>query len=131
MIEILIADDHRVFREGIASILDEVEDLTVIGEASNGEEVMTLLDSLTPNVILMDITMGQSSGIPYTKLVKEKFPHIAVLALSMHGESAYIVKMLEAGATGYLLKDAGKLELIRAIRTVAEGNTYFSKQVNV
>ena len=130
MISILIADDHKVFRDGITSILGEVEDINIIGEANDGREVMDQLETLEPDVILMDITMGETNGIDTTKLVKQKFPFIKVLVLSMHGESAYIVKMLEAGASGYLLKDAGKYEMIRAIRTVAEGNTYYSQRVS-
>ena len=130
MISILIADDHKVFRDGITSILGEVEDINIIGEANDGREVMDQLETLEPDVILMDITMGETNGIDTTKLVKQKFPFIKVLVLSMHGESAYIVKMLEAGASGYLLKDAGKDEMIRAIRTVAEGNTYYSQRVS-
>ena len=130
MINLLIADDHKVFRDGIISILGEVEDVNILGEASNGREVLLQLEKLTPDVILMDITMGDTNGIDTTKVVKQKYPLSKVLVLSMHGESAYIVKMLEAGASGYLLKDAGKDEMIRAIRTVAEGNTYYSQRVS-
>ena len=130
MIDILIADDHKVFRDGITSILGEVEDINIIGEANDGREVINHLESINPDVILMDISMGETNGIDTTKLVKQKFPSLKVLVLSMHGESAYIVKMLEAGASGYLLKDAGKDEMIRAIRTVAEGNTYYSQRVS-
>ena len=130
MINILIADDHKVFRDGIISILGEVPDMNIIGEASDGREVLSQLEGLAPDVILMDITMGESNGIDTTKIVKQRYPLIKVLVLSMHGESAYIVKMLEAGASGYLLKDAGKDEMIRAIRTVAEGNTYYSHRVS-
>jgi DNA-binding NarL/FixJ family response regulator len=130
MIEILIADDHKVFRDGIISILEDVEDITVIGEANDGREVLERLEEVQPDVILMDITMGNTNGIEATELVKNKYPHIKVLVLSMHEEIGYIVKMLEVGASGYLLKDAGQEEMIRAIRTVAEGNTYYSQKVS-
>ncbi len=130
MITVLIADDHEVFRDGIISILEDVEDITVIAEANNGREVMTELQKLQPNIILMDISMGDAGGIETTKLVRKEYPEIKVLVLSMHSESGYIVKMLEAGASGYLLKDAGKEEMIRAIRTVAEGDTYYSQKVS-
>ena len=130
MIKVLIADDHKVFREGIISILEDVEDISVSAEANDGREVLEKLKSQQPEVILMDITMGDTNGIETTRLVLKDYPGIKVLVLSMHAERAYIVKMLEAGASGYLLKDAGKEEMIRAIRTVAQGNTYFSQQVS-
>ncbi len=130
MITVLIADDHKVFRDGIISILEDVEDIDVIAEANDGREVMTILKEIQPQVILMDITMGDANGIDTSKLVIKEYPEIKILVLSMHSESGYIVKMLEAGASGYLLKDAGKEEMIRAIRTVAEGNTYYSKKVS-
>lgn len=130
MIKILIADDHKVFREGIISILEDIADITVIAEAGDGREVMEQLKEVQPDIILMDITMGDTNGIDTTKLVKETYPAIKVLALSMHSESGYIVKMLEVGASGYLLKDAGKEEMENAIRVIAKGNTYYSQQVS-
>ncbi len=130
MIEIMIADDHRVFREGIVSILENTGEIKVIAQAQDGKEVMEKLQKVQPKLILMDISMGQAGGIETTKLVKEQYPDIKVLVLSMHSESSYIVKMLEAGASGYLLKDAGSSELINAIKAVAEGHTYFSSQVS-
>jgi DNA-binding NarL/FixJ family response regulator len=130
MIQILIADDHKVFRDGIISILEDVEGIKVVGEAGDGREVMRLIPEALPDLILMDITMGDTNGIQTTRLVKEKYPGIKVLVLSMHSESAYIVKMLEAGASGYLLKDAGSTEMINAIKTVASGDTYYSSQVS-
>jgi DNA-binding NarL/FixJ family response regulator len=130
MIKILIADDHKVFRDGIISILDDVEDITVIAEANDGRQVLEQLKSHQPNVILMDISMGDANGIDSTKLVRQQYPDIKVLVLSMHAESGYIIKMLEAGASGYLLKDAGKEEMIRAIRTVVNGDTYYSEKVS-
>lgn len=130
MITILIADDHKVFRDGIISILEDIEDIAVIGEASDGRAALEMLREVQPQIILMDISMGHTSGIETTRQVRADFPAVKVLVLSMHSESAYIVKMLEAGASGYLLKDAGKEEMIRAIRTVAEGNTYYSNRVS-
>jgi DNA-binding NarL/FixJ family response regulator len=130
MIKVLIADDHKVFRDGIISILEKEEDIDVVGEAGDGREVMDLLDKVQPDVILMDIAMGNAGGIEASNLIKTQFPKIKILALSMHNESTYIVKMLEAGAKGYLLKDAGGKEMIRAIRVVNEGNTYYSGEVS-
>ena len=130
MIKVLIADDHKVFRDGIISILEGEEDIEVVGEAGNGREVMELLTKVQPDVILMDISMGDAGGIEASGLIQKQFPKIKILALSMHHESTYIVKMLEAGAKGYLLKDAGGKEMIRAIRVVNEGNTYYSGEVS-
>lgn len=128
MIEIMVADDHRVFREGIVSILENSGEIKVIAQARDGKEVMEKLKSCQPSIILMDISMGGAGGIETTRLVREQYPDIKVLVLSMHSESSYIVKMLEAGASGYLLKDTGSAELINAIKAVAGGNTYFSSQ---
>ncbi|MCB9291946.1 MAG: response regulator transcription factor [Lewinellaceae bacterium] len=130
MIEIMIADDHRVFREGIVSILENTGEIRVIAQAQDGKEVMEKLRKARPELILMDISMGEAGGIETTRLVKEQYPEIKVLVLSMHSESSYIVRMLEAGASGYLLKDAGSAELINAIKAVAQGHTYFSSQVS-
>lgn len=130
MIDLIIADDHKVFREGIVALLQQVPGMRVIGEASSGEEVLQLLETRQPQVILMDISMGSSSGIETTHQLKALYPDIQVLVLSMHQEGGYIVKMIEAGANGYLLKDVGKEEMVNAIRQVAAGETYFSGKVS-
>lgn len=126
----MIADDHRVFREGIVSILENTGEIRVVAQAQDGKEVMEKLRKARPELILMDISMGEAGGIETTRLVKEQYPEIKILVLSMHSESSYIVRMLEAGASGYLLKDAGSAELVNAIKAVAEGHTYFSSQVS-
>jgi DNA-binding NarL/FixJ family response regulator len=130
MINVMIADDHKVFRDGIISILEDIEDIQISQQAHDGKEVLHELEKEQPHVILMDITMGDTSGIDITKVVKSKYPDIKVLILSMHSESGYIVKALEAGVSGYLLKDAGSTEMINAIRTVFGGDTYYSQQVS-
>lgn len=130
MIQILIADDHEVFRDGIASIIEDIADIEVIAQAENGRVVLDILQSKQPDVILMDISMGDAGGIDTTILLKKKFPKIQVLVLSMHEETDYIIKMIDAGASGYLLKDAGSEEVIQAIRAVANGSTYYSQQVS-
>jgi len=130
MIKLLIADDHKVFRDGINSIIDDVEDIQVVGQAADGREVLSQLEEVQPHVILMDISMNEAGGIETTLLVRKQYPNIKILALSMHEESNYIIKMLEAGASGYLLKDAGSSEMIKAIRAVASGATYYSQEVS-
>ncbi len=129
-IQILIADDHKVFREGIVSILNQTERMNIIGQASDVQGILEQLKQGQPDVILMDITLKDSSGIEATKIVVKQYPNIKVLMLSMHSESHYIINALDAGAVGYLLKDAGTQEMMTAIQTVFNGDTYYSKQVS-
>lgn len=130
MIRIMIADDHRVFRDGIISILENIDDMKVVAEAKDGREVLDHIAEAAPDVLLLDISMGEVNGIETASILHQNYPAVKILALSMHHESSYIVRMLEAGAAGFLLKDSGSRELVNAIRTVAEGDTYYSKQVS-
>lgn len=129
-INIIIADDHKMFREGLAELLSKSKDLNIVGGAGNRDEILALLDNQNIHVVIMDIDMGEISGITLAAEIRASNPQIRVLALSMHGEKNYIVKMLEAGASGYILKNAGKEEMMNAIRTVANGDTYLSSQVS-
>lgn len=130
VITVLIADDHKIFRDGIKALLEKEKDIEVLAEAENGNEVMEKLDVQQVNVILMDIDMAETNGIETTKKIKEKYPGVNILVLSMHGEQNYIVKMLEAGAIGYILKNTGKDEMLTAIKSVSQGDSYFSKEVS-
>tara|TARA_R110000868_G_C10732548_1_gene751736 strand:+ start:32 stop:685 length:654 start_codon:yes stop_codon:yes gene_type:complete len=127
---ILIADDHKMFREGLAELLNKEHNMEVVGDVGSGKEIRELIGQQKVDIILMDIDMGETSGIEMTEEIKREHPDIKVLALSMHGDKSYIIKMLEAGANGYILKNAGKEEMINAIHTAANGNTYFSSQVS-
>lgn len=129
-IKLLIADDHKIFRQGLRELFEKEAEIEVIGDAGSGDEVMTLLKLHPDAVILMDIDMGATNGITLTTEVTQAFPKTRVLALSMHGEKNYVLKMLEAGASGYMLKNAGKEEMLNAIHTVSSGNTYFSQEVS-
>lgn len=129
-VKILVADDHKVFREGIISLLQHIPELCVVAEAGTAEEAISETEKHHPNLVLMDITMGDSNGIEATEILKNNFPGLNVLVLTMHDEYSYISKVLKAGASGYILKDAGKDELISAIRAVASGNTFFSQRVS-
>jgi DNA-binding NarL/FixJ family response regulator len=129
MIKILIADDHQLFRQGIASLLSGEKDLSIVGEAQNGFDIINQLTIDQPDVILMDIEMKGMDGLEATKKIKTQFPHIIILALTMHNRSGYIKQMIKAGASGFILKDAGKKELMKAIKTVCEGNNYYSQDV--
>jgi len=130
-ISILIADDHKMFRDGIKALLEKEKDMQVVSEAENGLQVMEKLQEKLVDVILMDIDMGETNGLETTRLVKAKYPEVNILVLSMHGDHNYIVRMLEAGAIGYILKNAGKEEMLNAIKSVAQGDSYFSKEVSV
>lgn len=129
-IRVIIADDHKIIRVGLRGLLEREKDIEVAGEAENGMNLLALLKSTPTDVILMDIDMGDTNGIETTRQVKELYPAAQVLGLTMHEEQNYIIPMLEAGASGYLLKDAGREELLGAIHTVYHGDSYFSQKVS-
>lgn len=130
MTKILIADDHKMFRDGLKAILEQEQDIEVVAEAGSTMEIYDILGKIQPNVILLDISLGDGSGIEVTKVLSQKYPDLRVLVVSMHAESTYVLKMLEIGAAGYILKDAGKNEMLNAVRAVAAGDSYFSQQVS-
>lgn len=129
MINVLIVDDHKVFREGITTLLEKKENISVAAEASNKEELFLSLKNKKIDVILMDISLGNENGIELSKQLITVNPNIPILALSMHNEPHYIIEMIEVGASGYLLKDTGSIELCEAIETVFKGGTYFRDKV--
>ena len=129
-ISIYIVDDHKVFRDGVASLIKYEEDMEVIGSAGTVKDFMSEIEAISPDVILMDISIGDDDGTIATKWIKEKNPDSKVLILSMHHEDKYIKKVLEAGANGYLLKDAGTKEMIQALRAVANGNSFYSQKIS-
>lgn len=129
-IRVLIADDHKIIRVGLRGLVELSKDIEVIGEAENGAQVLELLKKASVDVVLMDIDMGNTSGIETTRELKKLYPEVNVVGLTMHEEQGYIVEMMEAGASGYLLKNTGLDELLTAIRTAARGDSYFSQQVS-
>jgi DNA-binding NarL/FixJ family response regulator len=128
-IKIVIADDHRVFIDGLKALLNDVADLKVTGSAENGEDLLTQVGILSPDVVLTDIQMPVMNGLAATAEIQKRFPDVKVIALSMLIESSYIKKMLSAGAYGYLSKTIDKDELVLAIKKVASGEKYFSSEV--
>lgn len=130
-VRIIIADDHKIIRVGLRGILEREPGIEVVGEADDGNQLLDVLATTATDVILMDIDMGRTNGIDITQKLREEYPDINVLALTMHEEEQHIVSMLEAGAKGYLLKSTGREELLAAIYTVAKGDSYFSNQVSV
>lgn len=130
MIRLLIVDDHPLVLDGITACLEEEENIEVIGQASNGQEAVEKAHALRPDVVLMDISMPVMTGLEATVLLTEQLPDCRVLILSMHDETEYIVKIMQAGAAGYVLKDVAPRELLYAIETVHSNNTYFSSKAS-
>jgi DNA-binding NarL/FixJ family response regulator len=128
-IKLFIADDHQMFIDGIIALLSGIEHIQIIGEANTGEQVLQKLKGIQVDLILMDIGMPELDGIETAKIISEKFPDIKIIALTMFDDNNHIEKMLKAGAKGYILKNTSKNELLQAIETVANGNTFYSSQV--
>jgi DNA-binding NarL/FixJ family response regulator len=128
-IRILIADDHTVFIDGMKAMLREIPGLEVIADAENGDQLIEQAGVHRPDIILTDIQMPGKDGIEATKEIHKQFPGIKIIALTMLNESMFIKKMLEAGASGYVLKTIDKEELIKVIRKVASGEKHFSAEV--
>ena len=122
-ISVLIADDHPVVRAGLRGMLSGEPDFEVVGEAQNGKEAVALAGRLGPDVVLMDLRMPQMDGVTATERIKAEYPKVRVLVLTTYESDADILRAIETGATGYLLKDAPREELFGAIRMVAEGKS--------
>lgn len=129
MLRILLADDHPMFREGVRSVLESADDMTVVGEAATGEEVVRLALELAPDVVLMDIRMPGINGIEATSQIRSVNRQIHILIFTMFKDDASVITAMKAGAQGYILKDAEKEDLLRAIRSVASGEAIFSGDV--
>ncbi len=129
-IRVLLADDHQIVRDGLRSLLAKQMDIEVVGEAENGREALERARELRPDIVVMDIGMRELNGIEATRQVLQEVPGTSVIALSMHSDRRYVVDMLSAGASGYLLKDSAFDELALAIRTVADGRTFLYQGVS-
>ncbi len=128
-IRVLIADDHRIVREGLVAILKTKKGIELSGEATNGIEAVALAKRLMPDVILMDISMPKMNGIKATTLIKETLPKIGIIAITMHDDEATIFKLIRAGVDGYLLKDSESSEIVAAIRTVHKGGSTLNPEI--
>jgi len=127
-IKVLLADDHKIFRDGLRTLIEK-EGMEVVGEAENGRKAIKQTEKLVPNVIVMDVSMPDMNGIEATRKIIAGAPGVKVIALSMHSDRRFVLGMLEAGASGYLLKDCAFGELATAINQVLTGNTYLSPQI--
>jgi DNA-binding NarL/FixJ family response regulator len=128
-VRVLIVDDHPVVRTGLRGMLEGQPNLEVVGEAEDGEEAVKLTEQLNPNVVLMDLRMPGVGGVVATAQIKERIPDVHVLVLTTYDSSADILRAIEAGATGYLLKDAPREELFRAVRAAAQGKPLLAPEV--
>ena len=125
-IQIILAEDHRITREGLVNMLEDQPDMEVVGEAGNGREAIQLARELSPDLVIMDVTMPDLNGIDSTRIITSNPKSIKVIALSMYSDKQFVQGMMQAGASGYLLKDCAFSELVHAIRAVFKGDTYLS-----
>ena len=124
LIKVVLIDDHAVVRAGLKAVLGNAKDIQVIGEGSSGNDALALAERLDPDVIIMDLSMGEKDGATATRELVAKGVRSKILILTMHAEDSYLVALLEAGASGYLVKSAADRELIDAVRAVAAGDVY-------
>lgn len=124
IIRVILVDDHAVVRAGVKAVLGSAKDIEVVGEASNGREGIALAERLDPDVVVMDLSMGEMDGITASVAMVEKKLRAKILILTMHAADAYLVKVLEAGASGYLVKSVADRELVDAVRALAHGDMY-------
>lgn len=129
-IRLVVADDHEIFLDGLALMLSRQENIVLVGQASDGRELLEVVEREQPDVIMTDIKMPRMDGITATRQILGKFPEARIIALSMFDEEDQIVEMLEAGAKGYLLKNADKQEILDAISSVYEDRVYYCKSTS-
>jgi two-component system response regulator NreC len=128
-IRILLADDHGIVRQGLRAVIARDPALEVSGESGDGREAVRLAEALNPAIVIMDIAMPHLNGIEATAQIVRRNPNIGVIILSMHSDEAYLLRALNAGAKGYLLKDSAEVDLVRAVHAVAQGRTFFSPAI--
>jgi two-component system, NarL family, response regulator NreC len=124
LLRVVVADDHAIVRSGLCGLIEGAGDMEVVGEARNGEEAVRLVREHEPDVVVMDVSMPGVDGAEATELITQEWPHVRVLALTMHDDRAHLMRLMEAGATGYIIKRAAGDELLHAIRTVGAGEPY-------
>lgn len=130
MTRVLIADDHQMFVDGLKSLLEDEKELSVVGEAKNGVEVLEFCDREPVDIVIMDINMPVMDGIQTSRELSKKHSSVKILGLSMYNDRDYISDILKAGAMGYVLKNTGKANLLNAISTLQSGSSYFSEEVS-
>jgi DNA-binding NarL/FixJ family response regulator len=128
-IKVLLVDDHAIIREGLRSLLEKQPEMEVIADTDDGRKARELVRELSPEIVIMDITMPGLNGIEATRQITAEFPDVKVIALSIHSKRRYVADMLSAGATGYILKECLFDELVQAIKAVAAGGRYLSPRI--
>ncbi|HEY3358737.1 MAG TPA: response regulator transcription factor [Polyangia bacterium] len=128
-VRVLLVDDHRILREGLRALLERAPEVTVVGEAADGRTALQLAGELVPDVVIMDIGLPDMGGADVTRKILVICPTVGVVALSMHAEPRYVAEMLQAGALGYVLKDAASDELVRAIASVARRRVFLGSGI--
>lgn len=123
---LVLADDHVMFRKGVKRIITGVDDFEVIGEANDGRELLDLLKTTSPHLVILDISMPNLRGLEATREIKQVYPHLKILLLTMHKKKEFIQQAMEAGADGYLLKEDADTELLKAVQTIRGGNKFIS-----
>ena len=129
-VEIVLADDHKLMREGLSSLLVKQDGIRIVGQANNGREAVQLAERLNPSVVVMDVSMPDLNGIDATRQITSRNPRTKVIALSMHSDRQFVAEMFRAGASGYLLKDSAFEELASAIRIVTRDQTYIAPKIS-
>lgn len=129
MINIILVDDHRLVRTGIRSMLEQISGIKVVGEANTGKEAMNLIKQLQPDVVLMDIKMPEQDGLETTRKLLRQYPHLKIIIITAYENDVFPIHMLQAGALGYLTKNASKEEVVRAIRSVQIGQRHLSPEI--
>ena len=127
--KIIVVDDHEFFRKGVVMTINSFDYAKVVGEAENGKKFIDLLETITPDLVLTDIKMPQMSGVEATKLALERIPELKIIALSMYGEEDYLEEMIKAGVQGFLLKNISRDDLDHALRTILDGDIYYSEKL--
>ena len=126
---ILLVDDHKILRDGICSLVKGYDDMEVVGEAADGRTAIRLVQELSPDVVIMDISMPDLNGIDATRKIIADYPNVKIIALSMHYDKQFVSEIFKAGASGYLIKDSAFDELEHAVRIVMDGKTYINPQI--
>lgn len=129
MIKIILADDHKIMRQGLRTLIEKQKDMEIIAEADNGRDTVELANKLSPDVVVMDTIMPDLNGIEATRQIVANAPGIKIMALSMHSDKRYVVEMIKAGASGYMLKNSAFEELVNAIHSISTNQMYLSPTI--
>ncbi len=127
--QVAIADDHQIFRQGLSMLLNSMPDIKVVAQAANGKELIDYLQKLSIDLVFLDINMPEMNGLDTAQWIKNHFPSIKIVVLTMHTDNQYIKSVLNAGVSGYLLKTADNTQIEKAVNTIIHGNTFFSDEI--